>query len=168
MATARPRTHSPIAQAFAAGGENRRSRLHDGTEVALQTVDVQPHGAISGDQRAAVTARVGDRVAGHVSYERVYGPRAVIRIDVDDAYWHRGLPELLLDALGARASALGITTFLIRADARDIRLIALLRNHFAARGERDGDDVRLECPATGRSGWTTPDHGRSSPSPVHR
>jgi hypothetical protein len=74
----------------------------------------------------------------------------VLWIEVEDAFWHRGLPELLLTALCARATRLGIATFLMRVSASDLRLLALLRERFDARARRDGGHVDLEfaVPAT--------------------
>jgi hypothetical protein len=132
-------------------GGTERLRLRDGTTVTLHAVMLARHAALPDDQRAAVRADAGGCFAGEASYERVYGPRATLRIEVDEAYWHRGLPAVLLTTLGARAGRLGISTFVIRVRARDVRLLALLRQEFGAHGTRDGAWVQLDFP-TGRSG----------------
>jgi len=121
-----------------------RLRLRDGTAVTLRTSDLARDASIAGDERATITAQAEGHIAGKVSYERVYGPRAVLWIDVEDAFWHRGLPELLLTALCARAARLGIATFLMRVCASDVRLLALLRERFDARARRDGGHVDIE------------------------
>lgn len=143
MANAQPHTHSPVAASPVDLGGGRR-QLHDGTTIALRTIEMQPHAAVSGDERAAVLAQVADRVVGYVSYERVYGPRAELVIDIEEDFWHRGLAEVMICALGARACRLGITTFLVRAHAGDLRLLAMLREHFGALGSRSGGFVELE------------------------
>jgi GNAT superfamily N-acetyltransferase len=127
-----PDIHAPVTDAA------ERLCLRDGTAVALRTSD--------DSERAAIAAQAEDRIAGEVSYARVYGPRAEVSIAIDDAFWHRGLPELLLSALGAHAARLGITTFLVRARAGDVRLLALLCERYAARACRDGAYVDLEFP----------------------
>jgi len=132
------RSGAPVADAAA------RLRLRDGTAVTLRTSDLACDAAIAGDERATITAQAEGHIAGKVSYERVYGPRAVLWIDVEDAFWHRGLPELLLTALCARAQRLGIATFLMRVCASDVRLLALLRERFDARARRDGAQVDVE------------------------
>jgi hypothetical protein len=79
----------------------------------------------------------------------------VLTLDMDEAFWHRGLPELLLARLCARAASAGISTFVIRARASDVRLLALLREQFAAREMRDGAHVDLELPTATRARGTT-------------
>ena len=138
--------------------------LRDGTSIALRTVDVDR----CGEEHAAVVAEAGGRTVGRAAYARVYGPRALLTLDVDEAFWHRGLRELLLARLCARAACAGISTFVIRARAADVRLVALLRAQFAARGTRDGAHVDLELPTAimARSGWTTDPNTRSAPMPA--
>jgi hypothetical protein len=121
-----------------------RLRLRDGTAVTLRTSDLARDPTIAGDERATITAQAEGHIAGKVSYTRVYGPRAVLCIEVEDAFWHRGLPELLLTALCARAARLGIATFLMRVGAADVRLLALLRERFDACARRDRGHVDLE------------------------
>jgi hypothetical protein len=135
--TATPLTHNAGAAVAAVPA---RLRLRDGTPVTLQTSDA----AIGGDDRATIAAQAEDHIAGEVSYARVYGPRAMLWIEVEDAFWHRGLPELLLTELCSRAAQLGIATFLVRVPAGDIRLLALLCERFAARSRRDGGHVDVE------------------------
>jgi hypothetical protein len=93
----------------------------------------------------AAEDRSGRRVA-YGAYTPVYGPRAVLELDVDAAYWHGGLPELVLASLCADAAGRGIATFLARVAASDVRLLALLRAEFAARETRDGAFVDVELP----------------------
>jgi GNAT superfamily N-acetyltransferase len=125
--------------------------LPDGAAVRLRHAGLEsPRG--EGESIIASDAR-GD-VVGRVSYARVYGPRALVRIEVDDAYWHLGLPGALLARLCAAAAHAGISTFLVRVPASDMRLLALLRGTFAARESRDGAmvDAELQTTAPGRSG----------------
>jgi acetyltransferase (GNAT) family protein len=130
-----------------AAGDDERPRLHDTRAFELRMIDLERHAAFPDDERAAIVAEVDGRVCGHASYVRVYGPRAVLLIDVDDAFWRHGLPGALLVALGVRATRLGIATFLVRVCAANIRLLALLREEFSAHGRRDGAYVELEFPA---------------------
>ncbi|MGH2941632.1 MAG: hypothetical protein ACRDLN_02490 [Solirubrobacteraceae bacterium] len=100
---------------------------------------------IVGDPGAEVVANDLDgRTVARAAYTRVYGPRAVITLDVDDPFWHRGLPETLLADLCLRAARAGISTFLARARASDVRLLAMLRREFSARESRDGQYVDIE------------------------
>ena len=116
-------------------------RLHDGTLVCLA---LDEPGVVPGE-RAQLSAHDGDgQLVGRVAYQQVYGPRAELSIDVDDAYWHRGLPALLIGSLRERAVTSGISTFLITARASDIRLLALLSGDFGARCTRDGALVGAE------------------------
>jgi len=138
--TAIPLTHDAAAPAAPDPAAPARLRLRDGTAVTLHASDP----AIAGDARATITGQADGHAAGVVSYARVYGPRAVLWIEVEDAFWHRGLPERLLTALGSRAEQVGIATFLMRVPAGDIRLLALLCERFSARTRRDGGYVDLE------------------------
>jgi GNAT superfamily N-acetyltransferase len=133
-----------VAAAPAAGDDER---LHDMTAFELRMIDFERHAALSDGERVAVVAEVDGRICGNASYVRVYGPRAVLLMDVDDAFWQHGLPGALLIALCARATRLGIATFLVRVCAADIRLLALLREEFGAHGRRDGAYVELQCSA---------------------
>lgn len=126
----------PASDTGAAAGE--RLWLWDGTAASV-------HGR-AGHEGATVVAEVDGRPASRVSYTRVYGPRAVLSIEVDAAFGHRGLPELLLGPLGAYAAQAGITTFLMRLPASDVWLLARLREDFAARWRRDGGHVDVELP----------------------
>jgi hypothetical protein len=118
-----------------------RVRLHEGTVVSLA---LDEPGAAPGDRAELAARDAGGRLVGRVAYRRVYGPRAELAIDVDDAYWHRGLPALLIGSLRERAHASGISTFLGTAGASDVRLLALLSAEFGARCTRDGRHVRFE------------------------
>jgi CBS domain-containing protein/GNAT superfamily N-acetyltransferase len=129
----------------------RQVVLRDGTPVALRTIDVDRDGVFCGEDHAAIVAEADGRVAGRAAYSRVYGPRASLTLDVDEAFWHRGVSELLLARLCARAACIGISTFVIRARASDVRLVALLRMQFAAHGTRDGTHVDLELPTATRA-----------------
>jgi GNAT superfamily N-acetyltransferase len=114
--------------------------LHDGTAVRLHAV-----AAVPGDERAEIAAVDADgRIVGRVTYARVYGPRAEVALDVDAAFWHLGLPRALLDRSRDRAACLGISTFLARVPASDVRLLALLRHEFAASESRHGQHVDVE------------------------
>ena len=153
MAIVPPHTHSVPEPAPAAPGGGRAHGA-DGAMIELRTIELGRHPALAEDERIAVVAQVGGHVAGEASYQRIYGPRAVLSLDVDDALWHHGTPQLLIAALAERASLLGIATFLMRVRASNLRLLAMLREDFGARGRRDGGYVELEFPATGRSGRT--------------
>jgi hypothetical protein len=117
-------------------------RLRDGTAVRLLAVAASPD-----DERAELTAIDEDgRVVGRLVYARVYGPRAVVTLEVDDALWHLGLPHALLGRSCDRAARLRISTFLARVRASDVRLLALLRHEFAASESRHGQHVDVEFP----------------------
>lgn len=144
MVTGTPPASSALPRAPVADAPRLRLRLRDGTPVTLHTSDLWCDATIAGDERAEITAQIAGGVAGKISYARVYGPRAVLCIEVAETYWHRGLPALLLSALCARAAQLGIATFLMRIRADDLRLLALLRERFDARTNRDGAYVDVE------------------------
>lgn len=139
--------------------------LRDGTAIALCAIDVDRHGAFCGQEHAAIVAEADGRTVGRAAYSRVYGPRALLTLDVDEAFWHRGVRELLLARLCARAACAGISTFVIRVRASDVRLLALLREQFAARGTRDRTHVDLELPTatSARPVGTTGPGARSAP-----
>lgn len=81
---------------------------------------------------------------------RLYGPRAELTLDVDDGFWHRGVPGALLDELVAHAASRGISTLIARVCASDVRLLALLRERVLGRTKRDGRQVVVEFAATPR------------------
>jgi GNAT superfamily N-acetyltransferase len=120
-------------------------RLHDGTAVRLHTIGRDRDAAALGDDRVEIAAEDADgRTVGRIAYARVYGPRAEVALKVDDGFWHRGLPQALLERMCARAAGLGISTFLARVRASDVRLLALLRHEFSARESRNGPHVDVE------------------------
>jgi hypothetical protein len=129
--------------------------------MAAGSTDVDVALAACDEDGGSIVARAAGRVAGRASYTRVYGPRAALSIEVDDAYWHRGLPGVLIDALAARAARVGIMRFLLRVPASDVRLLALLREDYATRERRDGAFVDVECDTAERP-------GSRGPSPVLR
>lgn len=153
MAIVPQHTHSGPEPAPTRGGD--RAHGDDDAMTELRRIELARHPALPEDERIAVVARVGGQVAGEASYQRIYGPRAVLSLDVDEAFWHLGTPQRLIAALGEQASLLGIATFLIRVRASDLRLLAMLREDFGARGRRDGGFVELQFPASGRSGRAT-------------
>jgi CBS domain-containing protein len=167
----------PATPSAAERGEqppDRHPSLRDGTPVSLWTTDRARGAATGADEHAAIFAAAGARTVGRASYARLYGPRAEVTLEIDDDFWHRGLPELLLARLCAGAADAGISTFVIRARASDVLLLALLRERFAARGARDGAhvDLELSTAAAARSGWATAPAARSAPigasATVHR
>jgi hypothetical protein len=124
-------------------------RLSDGSGVRLNrtrrpaTPAAQECGEVAADDLCG-------RPIARGAYRRVYGPRATLELDVEDAYWHGGLPQLVLDSLCADAARSGIWTLLARVGASDVRLLALLREDFAAREVRDGAFVDVELPTAAR------------------
>jgi hypothetical protein len=125
---------------------DERLLLRDGTALWLRTMDLYHEAS---GERAGIAADIADgRTVGHVCYRRVYGLRAEMKLEVDDAYWHREVPELLLASLCVRASCTGISTFLARVPACDGRLLTFLRDEFAARESRDGPYVQIELSTT--------------------
>jgi GNAT superfamily N-acetyltransferase len=119
--------------------------LGDGNTVRLRTIGRDRGGTVAGDEGAEIAAIDADgRTVGRLLYARVYGPRAQVELEIDDAFWHRGLPQALLARICARAACIGISTFLVRVRAADVRLLALLRQDFAARESRHGEYVDVE------------------------
>ena len=118
-------------------GASEALRLADGTAVRLHATEPETDDAMPEDERAGIIAcDLEGRTVGTVGYERIYGPRAEVRIAVDADYWHRGLPEVLLASLRLRAARVGIATLLLRIPAGDLALLALLRTEFCSRGHR--------------------------------
>jgi GNAT superfamily N-acetyltransferase len=139
--TAAPSGHSAGAGA-ATDEASEPQPLRDGGAVWLRSA------ATPREDGAAIAAHDSEgRSVGRAAYTRVYGPRAEVTLEVDDAFWHRGVPELLLAALCVRAAGAGISTFLARVAASDLRLLALLRAEFSARWHRDGGYVDVEFPS---------------------
>lgn len=124
--------------------------LPDGTMVSLRS------GAILSDGTAGAEFLAADAYGedvGRGAYVRLYGPRAEMTLDVDEGFWHRGVPGALLDALVAHAAREGISTLLARVHASDVRMVALLRERVHARTTRDGAHVHVEfatAPPTSR------------------
>lgn len=131
--------------------------LADGTVVWLSIGQDDASHEVLGDATAITATAEDGREVARVSYARVYGPRALITITIDDAFWHRGLPEVLLASLCMQAACVGISTFLARAHAADVRLLAMLREQFAARIVRDGAFAEVEFSTVFpvQSGWST-------------
>jgi CBS domain-containing protein len=135
--------------------------LPDGTVVRLRHADLRA----TRDEGEEITARdANDHVVGRVAYRRIYGPRATVTIDVDDGYWHRGLPAVLLARLGETAALFGITTFIVRAPAADSRLLALLRETVGAHRSGDGPFVDMEFATAAAS--SSGEQPGARPSPI--
>ena len=145
MAIAPKYVHSPGAgdRAFADGDA---PRLRDGSQLWLHAADPAERSA---ERVALAVVDARDRTVGRASYERVYGPRAVVTLDVDDDLAHSELREVLLAALCVRAARCGITVLLARVPASDLQLLALLRERFHARETRDGRHVQVELRTAG-------------------
>lgn len=128
-----------------AGHADGQLRLRDGTMVRLHAIEPGDGAAACENDRVEIAADDGQgHRVGRAAYARVYGPRANVAFEVDDAFWHRGLPEVLLGSLRVRAARRGISMLLARVSASDVRLLALLREQFAARETRDGPYVEAE------------------------
>ena len=107
--------------------------LRDGTTARLSAIDLDMGPGNAFDDRVAVIADdARRRVIGRASFQRVYGPRAVVELEVDPALWHLGLPAILLERLCARAACAGIALFVARVPAAHVELLALLRAEFGA------------------------------------
>lgn len=148
MAIAPSHAPSPEAPGARATSPGRALRLRDGSVVALRLAAPDSDALACTEERAELVALdAGGAVAGRAAYARVYGPRAVLSLEIDDTYAHRGLTELLLDELCRHAQRFGISALLARVPASDVTLLALLREQFAARQARDGRhvDVELSC-----------------------
>jgi hypothetical protein len=117
----------------------------------VRAAEPDPGAAASrGDHVALVAKDAAGLTVGRVAYSRLYGPRAELALDVDAGTWHSGVPELLLAAASEHAARAGISTFLVRVPAADVWMLALLREHFAARESRDGAFVAAEFATTAR------------------
>jgi GNAT superfamily N-acetyltransferase len=132
---------NPSAPSAAVGRADARLLLGDGTAVWLRHAEIA---ARPGQHEEIAALDPHARRVGVTTYERVYGPRALVTLAVDDEYWHRGLPEALLTRLCASAATFGISTFIVRVQASDVRLLGLLRQAFAARWRREGSFVDAE------------------------
>lgn len=129
----------------ASGGPHERAQLLDGTTVRLAAIDLDLSPCNALDERVVLIADDGrGRVIGRASFSRVYGPRAVLELEVDAALSHLGLPAMLVERLCARAGRAGVTTFVARVPAARVELLALLRGTFGARDVRDGAFVDVE------------------------
>ena len=140
-----PGVRSPSEHAAAAVRGPQRVALLDGTMARLSAIDLDMGPGNAFDDRVAVIADdARGRMIGHASFERVYGPRAVVELEVDPVLWHFGLPAILLEHLCARAARAGITVFIARVPAAQVELLALLRADFGARQACEGAYVDAE------------------------
>ena len=139
---------SPPAPGARATPPRRALRLGDGTRVWVQVAGLESGAMACVDERAEIVAcDESGATVGRAAYARVYGPRAVLSLEIDDAYEDGGLVEHLLDELCRHGQRFGISVLLARVPASDVALLALLRERFAARETRDGRhvDVELHC-----------------------
>lgn len=139
MPTEQPsaRSHSLNAVASTLG---LRLRLRDGAPLMLRVLALAPRG-----ERVVIVAEdaTGEAI-GRAEYVRVYGPRAVLTLKVDEPFWCLRLPEALLSNLCRVAADHGISTLLARVREPDARLLALLLEQFDAREAPAGDSLDLE------------------------
>ena len=121
------------------GAAVSRLWLRDGSAVLLRALASD----VRGERVAVVADDASTRSVGRAAYTRIYGPRAVLTLEVEEPFWRLGLPEALLAKLCMRAAADGISTLLARVHGLDARVLALLRE-FGAREACAGDAVDLE------------------------
>jgi GNAT superfamily N-acetyltransferase len=141
----RRRPDLPHALEPAPAGAPERVPLGDGTTARLSAIDLDMGPGNAFDDRVAVIADDAcGRMIGRASFERVYGPRAVVELQVDPALWHLGLPAILLERLCARAALAGIVVFVARVPVARVELLALLRAEFGAREVCEGSHVDVE------------------------
>lgn len=126
--------------------------LHGGDDVWLRLDAPASDDAWTAEEVRLYATDAGGAVVGYAAYVRVYGPRAAMTLDVDEAFWHSGLAELLVVCVRALAARAEISALLLRACAGDVRLLAMLRERFAAREDRDGDVVAVEISTDERRG----------------
>jgi GNAT superfamily N-acetyltransferase len=132
-------------------GECERLQLADGAAIRVRSIDPRADRALPDDEYAGVAALDPDgRAVGWASYARAYGPRAEVTLHVEPLYWHRGLPQVLLDRLCLRAAYVGISTFLLTTHASEPAVLALLRAQFLTRETVDDARVRVEFPTAYR------------------
>ena len=119
--------------------------LLDGTTARLSAIDLDLGPGNAFDDHVALIADDScGRMIGRATFQRVYGPRAVVELDVEPSLWHFGLPAILLERLCARAARAGIVAFIARVPAARVELLALLRADFAAHGSCAGAHVDVE------------------------
>ena len=134
---------SSVAVVESAAAE--RLALADGTVVRLRLAGLNS----ARDEGLQLTAfDAAGRVVGLVMYAHTYGPRAKVAIDIEEDHWHRGLPTALLARLCEAAQRFGVSMFLVRTHASDLRLRALLHVSFVAQWSRDGAVVNVELPTS--------------------
>jgi GNAT superfamily N-acetyltransferase len=134
-----------LERAPATEGTPERVLLLDGTTARLSAIDLDlGPGTAFDDHVALIADDACGRMIGRATFQRVYGPRAVLDLEVEPALWHFGLPALLLEHLCARAARAGIVVFIARVPAAQVELLALLRAEFAARGTCEGAYVDVE------------------------
>ena len=120
-------------------------RLLDGTTARLSAIDLDLGPGNAFDDHVALIADDScGRMIGRATFRRVYGPRAVVELEVEPPLWHFGLPAILLERLCARAARAGIVAFIARVPAAQVELLALLRADFAAHGACSGAYVDVE------------------------
>lgn len=120
-------------------------RLHDGTPVSLRTP-----WADMPEERAEIVAEDADgRIIGRAEYRRVYGPRAVLTLTVDDKLSRGGLAEPMIATISSIAAAAAISKLLLRVPLSDERLLGWLVDDLGARCRRDASYVEVELDAVG-------------------
>lgn len=124
-----------------AGQPKREVRLPDGSlvTVRLRMLDAR------GDRVEVVAKDATGRIAGRATSARVYGPRAELRLALDDGYWRSGLGEILTETLCHVAAQQGISRLLVRLPVSDERIRTMLVARFGARelGSAPSSDLEL-------------------------
>ncbi len=145
MASGTPSAPDPapaLAPQRLGDGRSVRLRLGDGRPVWLRACVDKP------DEDAEIVAADADgRVVGRAGYRRVYGPRAVLTLTVDDELLSAGLAETMIATISSIAAAADISKLLMRVPLSDDRLLGLLVDGFGARCRRDVSYVDLELDA---------------------
>jgi hypothetical protein len=134
-------THVRIAGSAVTAFEQRC--LSDGTAVRICRLDEDDR-TPDERQRVVLAAELGEHRVGCAVFNRIYGRRAEIVLEVGQDFWHLGLPELLLANLCGRAARAGIGTFLAFLPVSDEQMRILLREQFDAQETRDGASITAE------------------------
>ena len=104
----------------------------------------------------------GDRILGHAACVRMYGPRAEVAIEVDEAHRHQGLATILIAKLAREAEGKHIRHFVaeVLPDNRD--MLAVFNDGFNAGRKYADGEVDIEFPT---SAWQLPPDRFGQPQP---
>jgi L-amino acid N-acyltransferase YncA len=142
--------------------ESRRLRFFS-PACDLQEAARWAAGADGTDHIGIVAVDAGGQILGHAACARMYGARAEVAIEVDEAHRHQGLATILITRLAREAEEKQIRHFVAEVLPDNHEMLAVFNDGFDASRQFGDGEVNVEFPT---SAWQLPPGRFGHPRPT--